>query len=331
MFIYRSNQKKYRNLNYSCNLKEIIKHYKNPRLIGKLREKILRLVKISKSDIEAKAVFLSMSIGFDNFLSEKIWNSYKKLGLAHLLVVSGYQLTCIFYSMIFLLNFLFLKLSYKVKISIIFPVLISSLGVAIFYTYITGFDPSCVRALIALGIVFLGQLVGIKISFFNLIISSFFIIILFWPLSFLNPGTQLTFGALLGIYLGINSSHNKIYQYFSVCFWATLISGLISYYWFREFYLISFITNIIVSPLASIISCQFGLSTILINLFSNESFLFLLDINIFLIDILNRVIILLSTYIGNSSSKILIFLMLVILIIKLSYNLKFYLSLVNRT
>lgn len=257
-------------------------------LIDSLREKISKKAINLSRQSEAGAIFLSMSVGVSDFYSENVWRVFKETGLAHLLVVSGYQVTLVYCSIfLFFFSILVKYKSIVYRINVFSICAIVGTVVAVLYTILVGLDSACLRALIALIFISYSRIVSRQVSFFNSILSSLFVMLLIWPLCIFEPGVQLTFSALIGISIGTMGEARSLYKYLRICFWATLLSSIVTIYWFDNFYLISFLTNILLAPIASIISCQIGFLAILLSLLD---FNILLEICIYLTDIFYKVL-----------------------------------------
>ena len=304
-----------------CNILAVshkIDHKQN--IIDNFRNNIIYMVKNTLGNEEYKAIFLSMTIGIADLFSTQVWNHFKNTGLAHLLVVSGFQVTLIYFA-VFNIVFFFLNSSRKITYFLNTTLISCLIGTffSILYSFIVGLDFAALRALIALLLLSLSTIIGRPQIFFNTILSTFFIMIVFWPLSFMEPGVQLTFSALIGIGFGLQHKR-KVIQYLSICFWATLLSSIVSIIWFKEFYLISFVTNIILGPLGSILSCQLGFVAILLSFFDLEIFRIFLEFNIWLLGQYYEVVIWFGKFSNNQASHYMLSILIFIFLIKLVFT-----------
>ena len=209
------------------------------------------------------ALFLSMALGVRDQLTDKIMDVFKKTGLAHLLVVSGYQVCIIYFLVLFsfkkFLSYRFIKLGIAVSIS-----------AAIFFVWITGIDGSSLRAIIAILLILIAKTLERGTGMLRAWLSALLIINIIWPCAFLEPGIQLTFAALLGIMLGVkgqvSATFNKkrpsltyyLKSYISVSFWASLLPAIVAACWFKYFPLGTLIYNPVFGPFLSVVSCKLG-------------------------------------------------------------------------
>ncbi len=273
-------------INKTCNIKHAkilnSKDNNNESLSDKIRKDIKkRTIKIL-GDNESSGLFLSMTIGVRNLLSEKTEEDFKKTGLTHLLVVSGYQVCLIFYTVLFLLKQIprFFTCLYNFYIiQTIFKII--ALCCAIFFVLISGSDSSSIRASIAIIILSIANIFERNKSFANTIILSFFILHLLWPLSFLDPGIALSYSALFGIWLG-SFIKDKIKCFIFISLYVYITTSIITLIWFKQISLISFFLNLTIAPIISWISCNLGFLGIFLNYTIDPSGYFIKIISYFL-------------------------------------------------
>lgn len=257
-----------RGINAQCKIQFISQVVKKERNIFEvIKNRIVNKFMSLPGTLPDIALFLSMSVGFDTYVSNSDWQLFKQTGLAHLLVVSGFQLTLVYYFIVFLISrflSLFRVLTSFINISLVasFTGLVS----AIIYGLVVGLDAACQRAVLALALLFITKVFEIKTSFLNVILATFLLDIIISPLAYCQPGTQLTYSALVGIALGQGSkSKSDLLNYCKICFWATCATTPVVWYWFDSIYPISFFSNLVLAPLGSFIACQLGFLSILLS------------------------------------------------------------------
>lgn len=215
-------------------------------------------------DMDRGGLLLSMGFGVRDAISEQIEWAFKATGLAHLLVVSGYQVSIVFGVAFWLLKGL-VGLAPRI-LNLSFPITIARCGafaVAAGFVFFVGFESSTVRA--ALGLLFF--LVTLhwerRGGMLNSILASVALLSLIWPGAIFDPGVQLTYAALGGILIGMGAQ-SRFGSYLAVSFFATASTAVVALLWFGNLPLIGFILNPVLSPLLGIISCQGGWFAILL-------------------------------------------------------------------
>ncbi len=285
--------------------------------VAQVKERIIQNSSINQFFDDATALFLSMSLGYEQALSGSQTQLFKGLGLAHLLVVSGFQVTLIFY----FIRFIVLKtllLSRRLASWFNLESLASCLAVVVSYYYarLVGFDSACTRAVIALCLLAITKILDRNVSFLNLICSTFLIDLIINPYCYRQPGSQLTYFALLGIALGHQAGSGFFVNLVRINFYTTISTGLISIVWFDNFYLISFFTNLIIAPIATVISCQLGFVALGLLYFDYKWFF---DLCVFLIYYLNESLKIISYYFSENISSPLLLMTLVLLWLVICY------------
>lgn len=231
--------------------------------VNKLRENIISVVKSSIGDVESRSLLLAMTFGLDSAVSERLYEAFKRSGLAHLMVVSGYQLTVIFMAVGAALKYLFSGSRHFYLTLIVVQII--PLALVSFFGVLAGSANSCLRALIALWLLILSRIYERNSSFLNIIFTTALLLNIIVPGAFLDTGVQLTFAALIGIYLG-NRSDNKFKNYVQITFWAGICTSAVVWIIFDRLYPLSLVYNFIFAPCLSILLTQFGITGIILNL-----------------------------------------------------------------
>lgn len=159
--------------------------------IYKVREK-LEYVIDSKLPKRESNLFKSMIYGNDTNLDEDIKENFTKLGLSHLLAVSGSNVGIV----ILVLSFLFKKF----KVNIVVSFVITSTSIFIFCA-ISDFEISVIRASIISIVVLFASLISVKLNKYIAITIAFILIIIYNPCSIFNISFILSFTAFMGILL----------------------------------------------------------------------------------------------------------------------------------
>lgn len=204
-------------------------------------------VRTAFTDDSITNLFLSLTLGSRDGVSDGILESFKRTGLMHLLVFSGCQVVSVFMTVKALAR------------SSIIAVIAATLLVLL-----VGVDPSSFRALMALVLVMLAHAWERRSGFAHAIMVGLFLTSLAWPGSFLEPDVDLTFAALFGISLGLTVSAKLtpisklgVLLWVSLYVWAT--TTFITLLWFGTCSLAGIFLNPLVAPLVSFVITQGGL------------------------------------------------------------------------
>lgn len=174
------------------NVKVIEKNKGNPfiSLTIKMSNSIKEKINSFMNSREA-SMLIGMLLGDDGNIDEDIEEAFKISSLSHVLAVSGMQVTYIISGM----YFLFKSSLGKRKTQIIIIITL------IFYTALTGFSPSIVRASI-MGILIMGAgLFYRKNDIWTSIFLSLLIMLFYNPFLITNVGMQLSYLGTIGIVL----------------------------------------------------------------------------------------------------------------------------------
>ena len=221
--------------------------------IGSLSEALLRL-----RDLLIDRIFLALpephgslltGIIFGNRLKldRELLETFRVVGLSHLIAVSGYNLTVLTANTNTLLAGLIGRRS-----------LIASLGVILFFVIITGAPASILRAAVMASVVIVAQLIGRPARSMNLLIFAAGLLAIFEPKIIFEIGFQLSVVATYGLVrlspLLASSIANwpfpkSLQVIIAETLAATLLTAPLLVAYFERLSVVSPITNILVLPL----------------------------------------------------------------------------------
>ena len=230
-----------------------------------LREGVRRHIYQKFGDTRGVNLFLSMALGHQDNLSPTLEKAFKRLGLTHLLVVSGYQVTLL-YSVIVAMLAKLVSLRPRSR-SIRMPVGVVGLFCAFFYVLYIGSEFSGIRALLAAVSAGLGWMYCRPTGFLQRCSSALLVMLIAWPLCIFDIGVILTFAALLGIRIGSACySSRPLVMFLSVhwCVWLTTTSVVLG--WQGTMSLLGLLVNIVVAGPWSIMNCTAGVIGLLVSL-----------------------------------------------------------------
>lgn len=207
-------------------------------------------------DKDAQGLAQAILLGDKTNLDLETKNAFANAGAIHVLAVSGLHVGIIAY----LLNAIFQVLfkGNKRKFGIVLIVLILWM-----YALITGFSPSVTRAVLMFSVLIGAQLFSKNYNSINSLAFAALILLLWNPLYLFDPGFQLSFLAMLGIFLVYrklenlfyirNSILKKAWQGTAVGLSAQLLTFPLSLYLFYQFPNYFALSNLGVMLLANVI------------------------------------------------------------------------------
>ena len=158
------------------------------------RNKIIKThaknIKSPRLEILGGIVFGNETINPD----ENIKESFKSSGLLHLLAASGLNVALIYGIWCWCASLLKLPYNFSIIIGCIF---------IIFYTFMTGFPPSILRASLMILFVLIGKMIDRTADSVGLIFFVGFLILLFQPKMIFDIGFQLSFAVTFGLTTGV--------------------------------------------------------------------------------------------------------------------------------
>lgn len=220
-------------------------------------------------------------IGYD--IKEGFINS----GVIHVLAVSGLHVGFIVLILLFLLG------RFNIYLRIAFTIF----GL-IAFMIITGMPPSVTRATIMAVLLLISYLRSNKQNNFNTLALAVFIILIFEPTQIFNPGFQLSFSAVISIFVFFPRLKNfidaklKVHRYsknvllfVAVSLAAQLGTLPFTAYYFGKFSLISLFANLVIIPLIGFV-VGLGIFTLILNVISPILVLPFILTNEFLVEII---------------------------------------------
>jgi len=196
---------------------------------------------------EELGVASALLLGDKELLSTETRNSFSNAGAMHVLAVSGLHVGIVLFILMFLLG-RFTKFISKKNAAII------SIVIIWIYAGITGFSPSVMRASFMFSVIAIGQIFGRNNNSMNVLMFSAFVLLVFSPLWIYDIGFQLSYLAMVGIFLLYqpisqmfyfkNKWLMKIWQGTAVGFAAQAFTVPLTLYYFHQFPNYFVLTNI---------------------------------------------------------------------------------------
>ena len=251
------NYRKYllsKNIKYVISVQRISLKKRNKNIIYKLKTNVINYLNKFKRNDYMQAFIL----GETTYISDEINEAYQKLGISHLLAISGSHVTLI----VSFLN-IFLKKS-KYKDVIIFPLLF-------FFLFLTNFAHSLLRCIYFLFFNYLNKKLKLNLNSSGVLIITFLILLLFNSNLIYSSG--FLFSTVISFYLIISQKFLNNKNYFRSIILITIISFLssipiiaITNY---NINLLSIIYNLIFVPLVSFTIFPLSIITFIIPFLDN--------------------------------------------------------------
>ncbi len=218
-----------------------------------IRDRIVSVIDNSLPRQQA-GLLNGMLIGYREGLSEEVQTAFGNAGLTHIMAVSGANIA-----------FLILPLSFLFKLMKIGKRSANLLimGLLVLFVFITGFEPSVLRAVLMADILLMASILYKKPDVYAAIAFSCIILLAISPCMLFNAGFQLSYGATLGIvmlYKNISTlivrCHvpEKLAQVIAATVGAQLGVLPVTLINFNRVSLISIIPNMLVAPILELIT-----------------------------------------------------------------------------
>jgi competence protein ComEC len=226
-----------------------LQHHSPAWIIQKLDSLREGLVSILKNNLsgEELSIALALILGDKTLLDTEVKTSFTNTGAMHVLAVSGLHVGIIMQLLIYFLGLFNRFISRKTAV-------LAVVGVMWIYAILTGLSPSVLRAVIMFSILVLSQLSERTYSPLNALFLTGFVLCLWNPFTLFDIGFQLSFLAMLGIFLFYkpiektlyfdNRLLMKIWQGTAIGFAAQLMTTPLSLYYFHQFPNYFVLTNI---------------------------------------------------------------------------------------
>lgn len=232
-------------------------NFRVKRVASTIQEKIITLFQNGTFGSNSRAIIIALTVGNKEYISDELRASFANSGAIHVLAVSGLHVGIIYLILNLLLSFLDRNKKLKVLKTIIVIVFIWG------YALLTGFSPSVTRAALMFSLMNIGASLNRDISFFNILAGAALIMLLINPLNIFEVGFQLSFLAVGGIvyfqpvfyqwFSFDNWLVDNMYKLFTVSLAAQITTFPLTIFYFHQFPVYFWLTNILIIPLVSIL------------------------------------------------------------------------------
>ncbi len=193
-------------------------------------------------------IMTSIILGKSDLLMNEDIESYRELGLAHVLAVSGLHIGIIAGFLLFVFSRMGMKRKYN---------FILSLGIIWIYIFLIGFPPSAIRAGIMFTILYFSKVSHEPYDGLNSIYASMIICLLINPYWLFHIGFQLSYGAAISLLIlspriNIYPTRIKIIKTALTILGVNLGLIPIQSYYFNSIPLLGILSNILIVPFLSL-------------------------------------------------------------------------------
>ncbi len=220
---------------------------------------------------EVLVIVKALLLGQRQDIDADTYQNYVNAGAIHILAVSGLHIGIFLWLFNFLLYpLLYLKHGKTLR-------MVSAIALLWGYAYLTGLSPSVLRAVTMFSFVAIGQVIRFKKgNAYNALLISGFVLLCFDPLLLFDVGFQLSYTAVFAIiwiqpllapYYKPRFFLDRIYwDTFTVTFAAQLGVLPLSIYYFHQFPLLFFVTNLAIVPFLGVL-LGFGIGVLVLAAF----------------------------------------------------------------
>lgn len=235
-----------------------------PSFMEEARELVARRVREEVGDRRGGELFLSMAFGFRDVLSPPVEDAFVALGLKHLLVVSGYQVSLVFAVCSGLALGLLRRIRFFSRWTRTLATASAFFAALIFVAFI-GTEMSALRALVAAACVCSTKIFECSGRYAQRWGVALLIVELLSPWALFDVGVQLTFAALAGIGVGARlgqGSSAKSFLWVTVSAWVFTSTVMLA--WNGTVSLIGLLLNLTVAVPWSFLNCVVGGAGVLV-------------------------------------------------------------------
>ena len=202
------------------------------------------------------AVGSALLLGYRDAVDEDVRNAYVQTGAMHILAISGMHIVLIFNGLQWLFS------AYKSgNRRFRWTKAIVSLVLIWFFSLITGFGASILRAAVMASFLAVGQTMKRRGNIYNILAASAFVLLLWQPLFLFDVGFQLSYFAVVGIVyfypkiqklvISKNKLVNQIWDGLAIGFAAQLAVTPLSIYYFHQFPTYFWLSGLLAVPLSN--------------------------------------------------------------------------------
>lgn len=219
----------------------------------KARQHLLKVLKQHIENEKSLGVAQALLTGYRNDMDKELSLQYAGTGVAHIIAISGLHLGIIQAGLLFFLSPLKRKAYGKRAMYLLVIILLWV------FAFVTGASASVLRAAFMFSLLLFGKVIGRKGNPYNTLCASAFFLLLIQPGLLFNVGFQLSYSAVLSIFLfhrpitnwlqTSNRIFHKIWSVLSVTIAAQILTLPFVLYYFHQFPVYFLLANFMAIPL----------------------------------------------------------------------------------
>jgi len=222
-----------------------------------LRRKIKILAERILGQGEVSGLPLSTSLGIKDVLSFRTEEEFRRTGLSHVLVVSGYQVTLVYGSVLAIFLSMFSRIQPLVRRYTAYSLaVLPALAVTGGFVLLVEPDGPVLRAWLALLVMAIAKLFEVGRNGAHTLLVGLALMALVSPGCYLDPGVELSFAALAGLQIGDKIGRGTIGKFLWSSLAASTLTGLVSALRFGGMSVSSLIINPWFAPFLSVVGCK---------------------------------------------------------------------------
>jgi competence protein ComEC len=197
----------------------------------------------------------ALLVGYKEDLDKDLLQSYSKTGVVHVIAISGLHLGILYIICKGILGFLPFFRNSRWMMSLVIIIFLW------LFSLLTGGSPSVLRSAVMFTAILVGESFTRKISIYNCLAASAFILLSYNPYWIFDIGFQLSYSAVLSILVFNkafqqllyvkNKMLDKVWQMVTVTLAAQVLTTPVSLFYFNQFPNYFLIANLVVVPLSS--------------------------------------------------------------------------------
>lgn len=222
-----------------------------------LRREIKVLVERILGQGEVSGLPLSTSLGIKDVLSSRTEEDFRRTGLSHVLVVSGYQVTLVYGSVLAIFLTGFSRIAPLVRRYSAYSLAVGpALAVTGGFVLLVEPDGPVLRAWLALLIVAVAKFFEVGRNGAHTLLVGLAFMALVSPGCYLDPGVELSFAALAGLQIGDRIGRGIVGKFMWSSLAASTLTGLVSAVRFGGMSVSSLFINPWFAPFLSVVGCK---------------------------------------------------------------------------
>ena len=222
-----------------------------------LQDNLLRTYKKIGLNKTLNSILEALTLGYRNELEVRTRQAFSQAGVMHVMALSGFNVAILAFALNFLLSAFRRFRTGRILRTLVIILVIWAFAI------VTGLSPSVTRAAVMITFVLTGKMICRHINTYNILFASAFFLLAFSPALIADVSFQLSFTAVIGILLYYpilyrflhfrNFLADSVWKLFSVSCAAQLSTFPLTLYYFHQFPVYFWLTNLFVVPLVSVI------------------------------------------------------------------------------